>query len=84
MAQQVKPEPASSQAVSGGNSKAEKAPARARGSGSPFKCIGLGLVQQLNSEKDEELSVVRLRMEELEALAASRQKEVISKAFLLF
>ncbi|CAN6449393.1 unnamed protein product [Victoria cruziana] len=76
MAQQVKPEPASSQAVSGGNSKAEKAPARARGSGSPFKCIGLGLVQQLNSEKDEELSVVRLRMEELEALAASRQKEI--------
>ncbi|KAF3781795.1 Phragmoplast orienting kinesin 2 [Nymphaea thermarum] len=75
MVQQVKPEPACSQAVSGGNSRTEKAPAKARGSGSPFKCIGLGLAHQLNSEKDEELSVVRLRMEELEALAASRQKE---------
>ncbi|XP_031480769.1 kinesin-like protein KIN-12F isoform X2 [Nymphaea colorata] len=76
MVQQVKPEPACSQAVSGGNIRTEKAPAKARGSGSPFKCIGLGLAHQLNSEKDEELSVVRLRMEELEALAASRQKEI--------
>lgn len=44
---------------------------------SPFKCIA-SLVQQMNSEKDQELSVARLRIEELEALAATRQKEVQS------
>lgn len=32
-------------------------------------------VQQMNHEKDQELSVARLRVQELEALAASRQKE---------
>ncbi|WJX33846.1 Kinesin-like protein KIN-12E, variant 2 [Trifolium repens] len=31
---------------------------------------------QMNQEKDQELSVARLRVQELEALAASRQKEV--------
>jgi kinesin family protein 15 len=30
----------------------------------------------MNQEKDQELSVARLRVQELEALAASRQKEV--------
>eukprot|EP00268_Persea_americana_P033775 TRINITY_DN33406_c0_g1_i3.p1 TRINITY_DN33406_c0_g1~~TRINITY_DN33406_c0_g1_i3.p1 ORF type:complete len:206 (+),score=43.74 TRINITY_DN33406_c0_g1_i3:598-1215(+) len=30
----------------------------------------------MNSEKDQELSVARLRIEELEALAATRQKEI--------
>lgn len=32
----------------------------------------------MNQEKDQELSVARLRVEELEALAASRQKEVFN------
>lgn len=55
--------------------KAEKLSTRARGSSSPFKCIA-GLVQQMNQEKDQELLIARLRIEELEALAASRHREV--------
>ncbi|KAJ8441930.1 hypothetical protein Cgig2_020075 [Carnegiea gigantea] len=56
--------------------KGSGSPFKPRGSGSPFKCIGLGLAHQLKSEKDEELNAERLRIEELEALAASRQKEI--------
>lgn len=56
--------------------KTDKSSVRARGSSSPFRCI-VGLVQQMNLEKDQELSVAKLHIEELEALAASRQKEVI-------
>ncbi|KAM1066242.1 hypothetical protein ACFX1X_021953 [Malus domestica] len=48
---------------------------RTRGSSSPFRCIS-SLVQQMNTEKEQELSSARLRIEELENLAASRQKEV--------
>lgn len=55
---------------------ADKISARPRGSSSPFRCI-TGLVQQMNQEKDQELSSARLRIEELEALAACRYKEVI-------
>nr|XP_019705878.1 kinesin-like protein KIN-12E isoform X1 [Elaeis guineensis] len=55
--------------------KMEKNSVRARGSGSPFRCIS-SLVQQMNLEKDQELSVARHQIEELEALAANRQKEV--------
>lgn len=55
--------------------KTEKSSMRQRGSSSPFRCIS-GLVQQMNEEKDQELSQSRFRIEELEALAASRQKEV--------
>lgn len=58
----------------------EKSSVRARGSSSPFRCIS-SLVQQMNSEKDQELSAARLRVEELEALAASRQKEVMDLSF---
>ncbi|KAL7596226.1 hypothetical protein Lser_V15G28667 [Lactuca serriola] len=57
--------------------KLEKNGSRTRGSGSPFKCIGIGLAQQMKSERDEELTTARKRIEELEALAASRQKEVL-------
>ncbi|KAL6522612.1 hypothetical protein OROMI_031570 [Orobanche minor] len=57
--------------------KLEKNASKPRGSGSPFKCIGLGLVQQIKSEKDEELTAGRQRIEELEALATSRQKEIL-------
>ncbi|KAL4203053.1 hypothetical protein AMTRI_Chr02g266650 [Amborella trichopoda] len=56
-------------------SRMEKASARTRGSGSPFKCIS-ALVHQMNSEKDQELSLARHRIEELEGLAALRQKEI--------
>ncbi|XWS08439.1 hypothetical protein CRYUN_Cryun40dG0002600 [Craigia yunnanensis] len=55
--------------------KNEKTSTRSRGSSSPFRCIS-SLVQQMNSEKDQELSTARLRIEELEAVSASRQKEI--------
>ncbi|VAI27872.1 unnamed protein product [Triticum turgidum subsp. durum] len=54
----------------------EKISSKPRGSGSPFKCIGLGFVQQVNSEKDEELSAAKQRIVELEGIAASRQREI--------
>lgn len=55
--------------------RGDKLSARTRGSSSPFRCITT-LVQQMNQEKDQELSSARLRIEELEALAACRYKEV--------
>ncbi|KAD1657700.1 hypothetical protein E3N88_42498 [Mikania micrantha] len=55
--------------------KTEKSSVRARGSSSPFRCIG-NLVQQMNTEKDQELSLAKLHLEELEALASNRQKEI--------
>ncbi|KAK0607856.1 hypothetical protein LWI29_021576 [Acer saccharum] len=56
--------------------KTEKSSVRTRGSSSPFRCIS-SVVQQMNLEKkDQELSTARHRIEELEALAATRQKEV--------
>ncbi|XWS14274.1 hypothetical protein CRYUN_Cryun36dG0108600 [Craigia yunnanensis] len=55
--------------------KNEKTSTRSRGSSSPFRCIS-SLVQQMNSEKDHELSMARLRIEELEAVSARRQKEI--------
>ncbi|XP_011088306.1 kinesin-like protein KIN-12D [Sesamum indicum] len=63
-------------ATSSSSNKLERNASKPRGSGSPFKCIGLGLVQQIKSEKDEELTAGRQRIEELEALASSRQKEI--------
>ncbi|KAI3690860.1 hypothetical protein L2E82_49072 [Cichorium intybus] len=54
--------------------KTEKSLVRARGS-SPFRCIG-NLVQQMNTEKDQELSLVKIRLQELESVASSRQKEI--------
>lgn len=76
MAGQVKPEGPSSHGKSCSSNKLEKNASKPRGSGSPFKCMGLGLVQQLKLEKDEDLTAERLRIQELEALAANRQKEV--------
>ncbi|CAK7326258.1 unnamed protein product [Dovyalis caffra] len=55
--------------------KREKSSMRTRGSSSPFRCIA-GLVQQMNLEKDQELSVARLRIEELEAVLSGQKKEV--------
>ncbi|VFQ74892.1 unnamed protein product [Cuscuta campestris] len=53
----------------------EKVSTRARGSSSPFRCIS-SLVHHMNLEKDQELSVSKLRIEELEAMVAQRQQEV--------
>lgn len=77
MLEQVKSEvPASSSSTSSSN-KMERNPSKPRGSGSPLKYIGLGIAQQIKSERDEELTAGRQRIEELEGLAAGRQKEVI-------
>lgn len=76
MTEQVKPEGHFSHIANSSSNKFEKNAAKSRGSGSPFKCIGLGLVQQIKSERDEELAAARLHIEELESLAVSRQKEV--------
>lgn len=59
--------------------KVDKSSARPRGSSSPFRCIS-NLVHQMNVEKEHELSTARLRIEELEGLATSRQKEVYKMA----
>ncbi|CAA0807566.1 Phragmoplast orienting kinesin 2 [Striga hermonthica] len=75
MVEQLKSETATHSTAS--PKKLEKSVSKPRGSGSPFKCIGLGLVQQIKSEKDEELTAGRQRIEELEVLAASRQKEIL-------
>ncbi|GMI74546.1 hypothetical protein HRI_001123900 [Hibiscus trionum] len=78
MVEQVKPEGYSTNPQSYSSNKLEKNVAKPRGSGSPFKCIGLGLAQQIKLEKDEDLTAARLRIEELESLAANRQKEIFS------
>lgn len=77
MAEQVRPEGHATFATNASSNKTDKYATRPRGSGSPFKCIGLGLAQQMKSEKDEDLSAARNRIEELEYLAVSRQKEVL-------
>uniref|UniRef100_A0A453JTW3 Uncharacterized protein n=1 Tax=Aegilops tauschii subsp. strangulata TaxID=200361 RepID=A0A453JTW3_AEGTS len=73
MAHQVNTDNPSTNACS---MRPEKISLKPRGSGSPFKCIGLGFVQQVNSEKDEELSAAKQRIVELEGIAASRQREI--------
>ncbi|KAI3446035.1 hypothetical protein Pfo_002700 [Paulownia fortunei] len=76
MVEQVKSEVPATHSTNSSSNKLERNVSKSRGSGSPFKCIGLGLVQQIKSERDEELTAGRQRIEELEALAASRQKEI--------
>ncbi|KAK8964302.1 hypothetical protein KSP40_PGU005061 [Platanthera guangdongensis] len=78
MAFQVKSELVTPNVTSLISTKSEKGSGKSRGSGSPFKCIGLGLAQQVNTEKDEELTSSRYKIEELEALAACRQKQIFS------
>ncbi|XP_020226379.1 kinesin-like protein KIN-12C isoform X2 [Cajanus cajan] len=75
MFREVKTEMSNSMSTVPASEKIEKSSVRTRGSSSPFRCIS-NLVQQMNQEKDQELSVARLRAEELETLAASRHKEV--------
>jgi kinesin family member 15 len=55
--------------------KTEKPSGRARGSSSPFRCIS-SIIQQMNSERDQEILVARQRIEELEGLVSCKQKEV--------
>uniref|UniRef100_A0A7N0TDF2 Kinesin motor domain-containing protein n=1 Tax=Kalanchoe fedtschenkoi TaxID=63787 RepID=A0A7N0TDF2_KALFE len=77
MAEKVKLEGSAGPGTGSLSNKLERNASKPRGgSGSPFKCIGLGLVQQMKSEKEEDLTDARRRIEELEALAASRQKEI--------
>ncbi|KFK39076.1 hypothetical protein AALP_AA3G197400 [Arabis alpina] len=75
MIRDFKLEDSSSSAAGTISHKTEKSSIRSRGSSSPFRCI-VGLVQQMNLEKDQELTVARLRVEELESLLAAKQKEV--------
>ncbi|CAN0878998.1 Kinesin-like protein KIN-12D [Linum grandiflorum] len=75
MVEQLKHEGSFNNAANTSANKTEKFAVKPRGSGSPFKCIGLGLAQQM---KDEEMSASRIRIEELECLAASRQKEIFA------
>ncbi|RLM86547.1 phragmoplast orienting kinesin-1-like [Panicum miliaceum] len=70
--QKFSPHESSSETV---HAKIEKPSGRARGSGSPFRCIS-SIVQQMNSEKDQEISVARQRIEELEGLVSGKQKEI--------
>ncbi|XP_018491783.1 kinesin-like protein KIN-12C isoform X2 [Raphanus sativus] len=68
-------ESSSSAAETNISHKTEKSSIRNRGSSSPFRCI-VGLVQQMKLEKDQELTMARVRVEELESLLAAKQKEV--------
>lgn len=77
MISQVKPDVAAFNLACPVIDKAEKTAARARGSGSPFRCIS-SMLQQMNLEKDQELSAARHQIEELEVLAANRLREVIN------
>jgi len=76
--QKFGPHESSSETV---HAKIEKPSGRARGSGSPFRCIS-SIIQQMNSEKDQEISVARQRIEELKGLVNGKQKEV--NLFLCF
>ncbi|KAL5562494.1 hypothetical protein UlMin_032241 [Ulmus minor] len=82
MVGQVRPEGHSSHSMNSSANKSPKFYAKPRGSGSPFKCMGLGMVQQIKSERDEELTAARLKIEELESLATSRQREIMGLIFL--
>lgn len=83
MADQVKPEGSFTQNTNQLSYKSEKSTSKPRGSGSPFKCIGLGLAQQVKSENVEELTAARLQIAELESLVISKQKEVSSASDML-
>ncbi|KAE9607258.1 putative plus-end-directed kinesin ATPase transcription factor bZIP family [Lupinus albus] len=78
MIEQVKPEGLSTQSTCVLSNSSDKNATKSRGSGSPFKCIGLGLAQQIKYEKIEELSAASLRIGELESQAVCQQKEIFS------
>lgn len=76
MISEFKADPPPSKTTASVTSRGEKTPLRTRRSGSPFRCIS-NLVQQMSCENDQELSIARTRIQELESLAANRQKEVL-------
>ncbi|CAK9213743.1 unnamed protein product [Sphagnum troendelagicum] len=49
---------------------------KVKGSLSPFTCMGMGLALQMSPQHDAKYFSYQCRIEELEALASSRQKEV--------
>ncbi|XP_068661791.1 kinesin-like protein KIN-12E isoform X2 [Aristolochia californica] len=75
MVHEVKTDTVTTKTTSSAVNKTDRSSIRTRGSSSPFRCIA-GLVQQMNTEKDQELSIARLRVEELEDLTVSLQREV--------
>ncbi|KAH7676329.1 Plus-end-directed kinesin ATPase protein [Dioscorea alata] len=75
MISEFKADPPPSKTTASVTSRGEKTPLRTRRSGSPFRCIS-NLVQQMNCENDQELSIAKTRIQELESLAANRQKEI--------
>ncbi|KAG9459911.1 hypothetical protein H6P81_004419 [Aristolochia fimbriata] len=75
LVKEVKTDTVTTKTASSAVNKTDRSSIRARGSSSPFRCIA-GLVQQVNSETDHELSIAKLRIEELEDMTASLQKEV--------
>lgn len=75
MVHEVQSDKSSSISVAPIMEKNERSIVRARGSSSPFRCIS-SLIQQANIEKEQELSMAKIRVQELETLAASQQKEV--------
>ncbi|XP_020592078.1 kinesin-like protein KIN-12F [Phalaenopsis equestris] len=75
MAFQLKTELVTSNTSNPTSTKSENGAAKSRGSGSPFKCM-VGLAQQNSTEKDKEFTVARCKIDELEALAASRQNQI--------
>lgn len=83
MIRDFKLEDSSSSAAETISQKPEKSSLRSRGSSSPFRCI-VGLVQQMKLEKDQELTMARVRVEELESLLAVKQREVQPTFIRLF
>ncbi|KAI3842968.1 hypothetical protein MKX03_020621 [Papaver bracteatum] len=75
MVREVKKDSSASTSVALPSEKTEKSSTRPRGSSSPFRCIQ-GLVHHVSIEKDQELSMARLQIEELQALSSKQQKEV--------
>lgn len=81
MVREVRTESSNLASASPNVDKMEKRPMRTRRSSSPFRCMMGGLVQQKNMVKDQELSTATVRIQELEELLVSRQKEVENQNF---
>ncbi|KAI3920526.1 hypothetical protein MKX01_000865 [Papaver californicum] len=75
MVREVKRDSSASTSVALPSEKTKKSSMRPRGSSSPFRCIQ-GLVHHVSAEKDQELSMARLQIEELQAVTSKQQKEV--------
>ncbi|KAJ7566661.1 hypothetical protein O6H91_02G113500 [Diphasiastrum complanatum] len=57
---------------------AERLAAKTRRSSSPFKCVKLGISQQITYETEKELFVNRLQIGELQQVALARDKEIFT------